>query len=70
MLAREERGAFDVILVLMRQKDGIDGARKNAYGCQASLELFTGESGIDQNVLRAVGDKGDVAAASASKYRD
>lgn len=65
MLAGETRGAFDMILVLMGQKDRIDGVRQNAYRCQASFELFTGESGIDENVFRAVGDKGDVAAASA-----
>jgi hypothetical protein len=70
MLAREERGAFDVILVLMRQKDDIDGARQNANGCQASLELSTGESGIDENILGSIGDKGDVAAASTPEYRD
>ena len=67
MLASKPWGSFHVILVFVRQQDRVDGAGQNAYGGQTPLELSTGQTGIDEDVLRTVRDKRDIAGASAGK---
>lgn len=67
MFAGEPWSSFYVILVFVRQQDRIDGAGQNAYGGQTPFELSTGQTCIDEDVLRTVRDKRDIAGASTGK---
>ena len=67
MLAGEPWGSFYVILMFVRQQDRIDRAGQNAYGGQTPFELSAGQTCIDEDVLRTVRDKRDIAGASTGK---
>ena len=67
---RKQLDSPDVILVLVGKQDSVYRIRGNCNRCKAFLNLAAGQAGVNENIDRAIGDKGDIAATSATEDRD
>ena len=69
-IVRADAEAFDVVVMLMGDKNGAeaDGVCQSAL-LEAAFEFTEAEAGIDENAFASAMDDGGVAGTAASEYR-